>query len=235
MAITARVMAAAAAAALLAAGGASAAERSFPVSGFDRVNASGSEDVTIITGKSASVVATGDKDRLDRLDIRVEGGVLKIGHKRQGWGDWNWRDGDKTRITVTMPSLKGLRLSGSGDVTADKGSGPSFSVDLSGSGDVRVAAIDSPDVMLSTAGSGDITAAGRCSNLRVSISGSGDMMLDDLSCANADVRVAGSGNVGAHASTTAKVSVAGSGDVRITGRARCQISKSGSGEITCGG
>ncbi len=221
-------------AALLAtAAGASAAERSFPVSGFDRVNASGSEDVTITTGKAASVVATGPSERLDHLDIRVEGGVLKIGHKGNNWG-WGVNN-DKTRITVTMPSLKGLRLSGSGDVTADKGSGPNFSVEVSGSGDVRIGSIDATEVALSTNGSGDIAAAGRCANLRVSISGSGDMALEGLSCANADIRIAGSGDVAASASTTAKVSVAGSGDVRIKGGARCSISKAGSGDVSCGG
>ncbi len=212
---------------------AAAAERSFPVSGFDRVNASGSEDVTITTGKTASVLATStSSDHLDRLDIRVEGGVLKIGHKGSGWGSWG---NDKTRITITMPALKGLKLSGSGDVMADKGTGPAFGVEIAGSGDVRVGSVDSTDVALSTSGSGDIHLGGRCTNLRVSIAGSGDMLLDGLSCANADVRVAGSGDVTAQASTTAKVSVFGSGDVRIAGRARCQISKSGSGDVVCGG
>ena len=193
--------------ALAAASGASAAERGFPVSGFDRVSASGSEDIIITTGRTASVVATGDPKRLDRLDIRVEGGVLKIGHKATGWRDWSWGDGGETRIAITMPNLKGLRLAGSGDVTADKGSGPKFSVELSGSGDVAVASIDSPEVILTTSGSGNVAAAGRCATLRVSIAGSGDMELAGLSCANADVRIAGSGNVVAQASTTDRKSV----------------------------
>jgi hypothetical protein len=206
-----------------------AAERSFPVGAFKVVSASGSEDVTITTGKAISVVATGADRDLDRLDIRVDGDNLKIGHKN---GVWNWSS-DGVKIRVTMPSLHGLRMSGSGDIIADGGSGPAFFISTSGSGDARVDRVDSAAVRISTSGSGDVTSTGKCTNLEVTISGSSNSDTAGLRCTNADVKISGSGDANLFATGNANIRISGSGDVRVAGGARCQVRSSGSGDVTC--
>jgi hypothetical protein len=208
------------------------AERRFPVTGFEKVSASGSENITITTGKAASVVATGPQERLDNLDIRVDGGTLKIDHKKST--NWSWGSGDQVQITITMPTLLGLHASGSGDIMADNGSGPAFEGSLSGSGDMKIGRITSPQVTLRTSGSGDIMAGGQCTNAKVATSGSGDMMLAGLACTNVDIAISGSGDVAAHATGAANIRISGSGDVKITGGARCTSRTSGSGDVTCG-
>ncbi len=200
------------AAATAACSAAGAAERRFPATGFDRVMASGSEDVTITTGKAASVIATGPADRLDRLNVRVDGGVLIIDHKGN---DWGWSSGQPVRILITMPALHGVTGTGSGNITADRGTGPAFSGRLTGSGDLAIASIDSPQVALAISGSGNVTAGGKCQAAALSISGSGDMALDRLACQNLDVKISGSG------------------DVKVAGGARCQSKSSGSGDVSC--
>lgn len=224
-----------AASSLASAAFAAPAQRSFPVSGFDKVLASGSEDITIITGKAASVTATGKQERLDRLAITTEGTTLKIAHKSgDNWNmSWGGRD-DVVRITVTMPALVGVHASGSGDIMADSGSSPAFEASLSGSGDLSIAKVDSPKVTLRTSGSGDIIAAGQCGNAKVSISGSGDMKLGSLACKNVEIAITGSGDVTARASGDANIRISGSGDVNILGGARCVSKTSGSGDVTCG-
>ncbi len=207
------------------------AERRFPVTGFEKVSASGSENITITTGKAASVVATGPQERLDNLDIRVDGSTLRIDHKKNS--NWNWGSGDQVQITITMPALTGLHASGSGDILADSGSGPAFEGSLSGSGNLKIGRITSPQVTLRTSGSGDIMAAGQCTNAKVSISGSGDMMLAGLACTNVDIAISGSGDVAAHATGDANIRISGSGDVKITGGARCTSRTSGSGDVAC--
>lgn len=225
-----RLFAAALLAATAACSVAAAAERSFPATGFDRVMASGSEDVSITTGKAASVIATGPADRLDRLDIRVDKGVLVIGHKGN---DWGYGSSQPVRVLITMPALHGVTGTGSGNITADRGTGPAFSGRLSGSGDLAIAAIDSPQVELAISGSGNVSAAGKCQAASLSISGSGDMALDRLACQSLDVKISGSGNVDARASGNATIKISGSGDVKVAGGARCQSKSSGSGDVTC--
>jgi len=205
--------------------------RNFPASGFDKVLASGSEDLTITTGKTASVVATGPRERLDRLDIRVDGTTLKIDHKRGS--NWSWGKGDVVRIAITMPALVGVHGSGSGDITADRGTGAAFSASSSGSGDLAITAIDSAAVTLHTSGSGDLTAGGKCTNGKFSTSGSGDMRLAGLACTDVAISITGSGNIASRASGNANIRISGAGDVTITGGARCTSRTSGSGDVNC--
>lgn len=216
-------------AALGAAPAAQAADRSYSLTGFDKVEAAAASDVAITTGPAFAVRATGDADAIDRLVITVDNGTLKIGSK----SDWGMGRRGEARVAVTMPRLTGVRVSGSADVTADRGAGPAFAAGVSGSGNVRIAAIDADDVRFSVSGSGNLTAAGRCRSFGAQVTGSGDIDAAALKCATAQVKVAGSGNLSAFASQTATVSVSGSGDVRITGGGRCTSSTAGSGVVTC--
>lgn len=216
-------------AAFAAASAAQAADRSYPLTGFDKVEAAGASDVAITTGPAFAVRATGDAEAIDRLVITVENGTLKIGSK----SEWGWSRRGEARVAVTMPRLTGIRVSGSSDVTADRGAGPAFAAGVTGSGDVRIGTIDADDVRFSVSGSGNLTAAGRCRSLGAQVTGSGDIDAAALKCATVQVKVAGSGNLSAFASQTATVSVSGSGDVRITGGGRCTSSTAGSGVVTC--
>lgn len=107
---------------LAVAGPAAAADRRFDASGFDRVALGGSDDVVIRQGNGFSVVATGEADDLEKLEILVEKGTLKIGRKK---GNWGWGGKDVT-VAVTMPALRGVAVSGSGDLKADKGGADTF-------------------------------------------------------------------------------------------------------------
>ena len=128
---------------LLAAAPAAAAERNFPVGGFDRLALEGSPDVTVVTGRAPSVRATGDADALDRLDVHVEGGTLRIGHKRNGW-NWDWGRHARTHVEVTVPMLRGVDTAGSGDVRVDRIKVRDFAGAIAGSGSLTVAVRSMP-------------------------------------------------------------------------------------------
>jgi hypothetical protein len=205
-----------------------AAERRFALTGFDRVAVAGSDDVQITNG-NFSVVAEGAADDLDRLDIRVDGGVLKIRRKTNGWSG----RGKDVRVTVALPALRGLTLAGSADVTADRAAADRFGLSISGSGGIRLADLDTKTADIELSGSGDMVVGGRCGALNVRVAGSGDANLGGLRCTNASISIAGSGDVSAHVAGDASIRVAGSGDVVIAGGARCTTKIAGSGTVRC--
>lgn len=212
---------------------ASAAEQSFPVGGFDRIALGGSPNVTVTTGSGVSVRASGDQRAIDRLDIRVEGGVLRIGNKRGG--NWNWSNYGPVRIAVTVPMIRGVEIGGSGSVAVDRIKVPTFAGSIGGSGSMQIGALDTADASFSIAGSGNVEAAGRCDTAKIDVAGSGRLRLAGLKCQTLSASIAGSGDIDATALRTASVSVNGSGDARIAGGARCSVSKHGSGSVICGG
>lgn len=207
---------------------ASAEQRRFPMTGYDRVAVAGSDDVVITRG-AFSVVGDGDEAELDRLEIKVEDGVLKIGRKSGNWG-WNNKD---VKLSVALPALHGLTVSGSSEVTAERGEGERFALKISGSGAVNMRLLDVKTADITLSGSGNLVAAGRCGALNLVMSGSGDANLAQLKCTNAAIRVSGSADVAAFATGQASVRVSGSGDVVLTGGARCTKAVSGSGEVQC--
>ncbi len=211
-------------------------QRSFSVGAFDSVGLAGSHDVVVAVGGAPSVRAEGDPDILEKLDVRVDGSTLRIGaQKGFSWSPGFMRNRKPVTVYVTVPSLSGAAVAGSGDIRIDKVEGDRFKGAVAGSGDLRIAALRVGEAEFAVAGSGDVRAAGSAQRLKVTLAGSGDLDLSALEAKDADVSLAGSGDVRARATGTADVSIMGSGDVTMAGGAQCSVKKRGSGSVNCRG
>ena len=213
-------------------GGGAQGQRNFEVGAFQSVSLEGSHDVVVTVGGAPSVRAEGDQEMLDRLDIRVENGALRIGTER---GDRNWfgRSGHVT-VYVTAPTLAAAAIGGSGDMRIDRVESSRFAASIGGSGDMQIGALRAGQASFSIAGSGGIRAAGAAESAEISIAGSGDVALGDVQTRRARVSIVGSGDVTLQASETVDGSIMGSGDINVRGSARCSVSKMGSGDLRCG-
>ena len=137
----------------------------------------GSHDVIVTVGPAAAVSAEGDQRTLDRLEIKVENGELRIGSKkRNGWFNSDNNRGRGVTIRVTVPKLAAASIAGSGDMRIDKVEGDRFGGRYRAdpatwtSQRCEVGAAD-----FSIAGSGGVTARGSADSSSVSIAGSGDV------------------------------------------------------------
>jgi hypothetical protein len=202
--------------------------RTFTVSGFDKVDLRGSDDVDVQNGPNFAVRAEGDAAMLDELDIRKDGDTLRIGRK-----PGNWKDSKGVVVHVTLPRLTAASLGGSGDMKIAQAEGD-FSGALGGSGNLSIAQIRGGKVDLSLAGTGDLNAAGTAETLSASVAGTGDLDAAGLKVKTADLTTAGTGGIKANVSGQASVSMVGTGDVTVTGGAKCSIQHLGTGEAHCG-
>lgn len=208
--------------------------REFNVGSFDAVSLAGAYDVVVTVGPAASVRAEGDAEELERMEIEVEGGDLRIGRKRGERWTFGWKRPSKpVTVYVSAPSLRAADIAGSGNMTIDKVEGRSFSAGIAGSGDMRIALLRVEEARFDVAGSGDISAVGAAREARVSVAGSGDVNLDGFETRTSRVDIVGSGDVRTRTMETADVSIMGSGDVIVLGPAKCSVSKMGSGEVRC--
>jgi hypothetical protein len=215
-------------------GSGKAGVRNFEVGSFDSVLLGGPHDVVVTIGGPPSVRAEGNAEALERLDIRVEDGHLKIGVK-DGWSLGLRRERPRVVIHVTAPSLAAASIGGSGDMRIDRVEGDAFAASVGGSGDMAIASLRTGRADFSIAGSGGIQAAGKVQKVSLSIAGSGDIDAGSLESDMASVSLVGSGDVRARAMKSAEISLLGSGDVSISGTAKCKTSKMGSGDVRCGG
>jgi hypothetical protein len=210
-------------------------KRNVQVGAFDKVAVAGSHDVIVAVGGAPSVRLEGDSKLIEKMEISVEGGTLKIRNKNKSGFSFFSHDRGTVTVYVTTPALTAASIAGSGDVKVDKVNGGDFSGAIAGSGNLEVAALQARNASFAIAGSGNVRASGKAESVEYSIAGSGDIAAGGLEARRASANIAGSGNIEGRAMDTAEIEIMGSGDVSMTGTAKCNISKKGSGEARCGG
>ena len=204
--------------------------RSFTVANFDSVDLRGPDDVDVKVGPAFSVTAEGDTATLDKLDIRVVNGGLRIG--RQNSTSWLGKRDRGVRIHVVAPGLSGTTITGAGDLTVERLDGD-VDVSITGAGTLVVGAMRATDAELSIAGAGDMKVAGSTQRLKASIAGSGDIDASGLTATSGEISIAGTGSLRGQVRGDASVEIIGAGDVELTGGARCKTHAVGPGEARC--
>ncbi len=208
-----------------------ATSKNYALDGFSGVSLSTADDVIIRRGDAFSVSATGPQNYLEKLEIDVDGAMLRIHVKHDSW---NFGRHKPAKISVTMPLLNVVKLSGSGDIDADMAEGDDVKASLAGSGDLKIAMVKAKNLKLNLAGSGELAVAGgEAATGDYSITGSGDIHAEAVKLGDLDVSVTGSGDIDAQAIGKASIRITGSGDVKVKGGASCSSRKMGSGDVTC--
>lgn len=199
------------------------------VSGFSSVSFGVSGEVIINIGNSYSVELEGDKGYINEIETEVVGDDLRI--KRDKWFD---SGNKKVIVRITMPSLDGMKLSGSGRMTVDDPlRGNDLEVVISGSGKAFLRDVALGEVECSISGSGSLYIAGNgtIGDLEIAISGSGDLRGEETRVDTLDARISGSGSCDCHVEKMLRASISGSGDIRYAGNPKIDAKVSGSGRV----
>lgn len=204
-----------------------------PVSGFDKIELSGSGEVILVQDSLDGLTVEADKDILPYLVTEVRGRTLHLGKLERNWKRDNWFSGNgKRKFYVSMKTIKGISISGSGSVSSENIDTDMIGVNISGSGDIEVDAIRSDKIDLRISGSGGCTLAGNVNEQVISISGSGSYTAEDLASKYTEIRVSGSGNATVQVEESLDVRISGSGSIRYSGNPQdLSLASSGSGKV----
>jgi hypothetical protein len=188
------------------AGSGVAAAQGRTVARFTGVDLTGSSQVTVTVGQRQSVVVHADRNLLRNVTTRVVGGVLEIGTTGR------FTTKVPMNVEVSVPSLTGLKLSGSGQVTATGITARALSVSLPGSGSLDL--------------SGTVT------RLDVTLGGSGQAQLSHLTARDVHAVLSGSGRIQLTATSSLDAAVPGSGTISYGGDpAQVKSNVTGSGTV----
>ena len=197
---------------------------------------SGSPDVIVAVGGAPSVRAEGDADLIERLEVVVENGQLRIGI-REGSGRWfSFRHHRGVTLHVTVPSLAGASDRGLGrhqdrPGRRDRASTARSPAPATWRSERSRSARRTSRSRARAAFAAPAAPSARWSRwpARATSTSSGSKRPMPPSASP------GSGDIGIRATRTATVDLRGSGDITVAGPARCTISKSGSGDVRCEG
>lgn len=175
------------------AAGAAIVKQPIRTESFTGIALSGAIDVTITQANTISVVASGTDTALADLQVEVRNGTLRLSQKNR------LRLGrrEKAHVAITMPDLR--------------------AIDLSGSGNLTVSGMKLDRISFSVSGAGDLTASGTCNKLQAEVTGAGDINARNLKCRSVSARVSGVGDIEVHAEQSVSAQVSGAGDIEIYG------------------
>ena len=203
------------------------------VGDFDRISIPDFVDVYYTQSSDQQCVTlTCDENLFEYYHIEVKDGELIVYCKRSFYNKID------TYLTVCSSSLKGVKLSGSGDLYIEEAltTEDDFTIETSGSGDVDIASMTASSTIVSLTGSGDARIGSMTvSSAEFKSSGSGDIEADEVKAESISIKTTGSGDcfLCCKDSGTLSVQISGSGDVILRGTARAliNISQTGSGDF----
>lgn len=122
--------------------------KEFTVTDFNRLEISNDFDVTIVQGNSYSIKANGDRRNIDDLILRRYDNTLRIKYDNDGHAENRQY---KTYLSITMPSLNGVLLSGAA-VTRISGATKDFDATLSGASELMAFDFETETVTIEVSG-----------------------------------------------------------------------------------
>jgi Putative auto-transporter adhesin, head GIN domain len=158
--------------------------------------------IDVQVGPAIHVEISGDADVVARIETRVRDGRLVVGTRDE------LHPQTKTRVTITVPRLDAVAISGIGAIDATGVAAPSFAVSIGGTGSIKLAGVSS--------------------GAAYQIGGTGDIDAKNLSLKTASVAMEGTGHLALTASDAVQIAVEGVGDVDVFGHPK-SVSKSISG------
>ena len=198
------------------------------VSGFNEIDLSGSGEIFLTQGEEISFEIESDDNILKKIETIVRGKKLFIKHK----DSWDClKPSDSINIYVTMPEIKGVKISGSGKLRSEnKILAEDLDIIISGSGKVDLD-IEAKVIDADVSGSGDFDLSGQAEKLDFNLSGSGNLRAFDLKTQDVKIKISGSGRAEVYAQETLDIILSGSGKAYYKGRPVLSQNISGSGKI----
>lgn len=196
------------------------------IDNFSGIKLAISGDVILTQGSTQKVRVEGQQNIIDLIKTDISKGVWKIAFKQ------NVSNHKKLKIYITVPTLKEVGLSGSGDISCTNAftNLEELDVYISGSGDLELnATARKTNTHLS--GSGNIYLKGASNYQEIKVSGSGNIKAYDFKVEEASISISGSGNIQLNVSQKLNARISGSGDITYKGDPNVKANVSGSGDI----
>ncbi len=205
-----------------------------PVEPFERISLDGVGHADVHAGDADRLIVEAPEHLLGMLETYVRDGTLVLRLREGAWG--GDRCGDSVRYDITMRSIRGLAIDGSGSIDAPHVSSGSLDARIDGAGRIDVGEADVRDLSLKIDGCGRLSVgSATVTQVDCGIDGAGTIDVDRLAARRADVKIDGQGRVEARGAVDAlTVDIDGAGtvlarDLRAHG---VDVSIAGVGKVT---
>jgi hypothetical protein len=197
------------------------------VQDFDRIDAGGFGDLSIVFGEGEFVIIEGDDNVVPEIETVVRGGTLHIGLLRG-----NYDPNLPLTITVGARDLTGVEVSGAIAMTAEMIRGTAFELAVSGAASATIDRLEAREFDVTVSGAGDCTVrGGRVEFHHVNASGAGTYEAVDLESRSATVSSSGAGDITIFVTDELDADASGAGTIMYRGSPEVRTRTSGAGSV----
>lgn len=218
-------------ASLPAAAAAPTTQRTYSVSGFDRIRIDGPYQVQLKTNVAPFARAKGTAASLDGVSIKVEGRTLVVKAGGGGWGGYPGEGRGPVTIEVGTHELATAWVNGAGALLVDRIRGQKFDLSINGSGVAKIDSTDVDQLSVGITGAGSARLAGRAAKVTAIIRGTSTFEGDELKVTDAVIGAEGPSVVRAQVSQDARVDASGLASITLTGSPQCTVKAQGSANV----
>lgn len=187
--------------------------KEYPLSGFSKVQVSGSKKVIIKSGPDFKVSLSGNRSIVEKADFRVVNSELQLEDGFNGFRFCILCFGDDETLEVTMPTLEGVELMGSISATA------------SGFHDLSELTID-------VSGSSDLSLEeGNSQKLMGEVSGASLLNARNFEAIEGDFDISGASSAAVFITGHLKADASGASELQYKGNPETQFESTGASEI----
>jgi hypothetical protein len=202
-------------------------EETRTVEGFTGVVSEGEFDVLIVPDSDFAVTLEADDNLIQYIRTRVSGNTLIVDQGTRKC----LRSDNPIRITVYMPEVTYLNLTGSGMITGDNIAADELTVHLTGSGLIDLRELNTGLLDALITGSGEIIFWGETVDADLDITGSGMIKAFHLESVNCIANISGSGNMQVRVEKLLTAYISGSGSIYYQGNPSVSANIIGSGAV----
>jgi hypothetical protein len=206
-----------------------------PVAGFDHVEMRDFGKLIIQQGEEESLKIEANANLMPKIvtEVKDEKLTLKIGRdwlERIIQNVWFIRH-ESVQYTVSMKSIQGLAITGSGSIVSGSIKTEAFDLIVSGHGDVVIDKLLTNNITVNIGGLANVKIAGETDAQAISVSGSGHYHADKMRSEQAKIHINGQGTVTVWCEETLNIDVSGMGEVAYFGNPQVRQRISGLGRV----
>jgi hypothetical protein len=188
-------------------------EETRTISGFSGVVSEGEFDVFIVPDSEYAVTLEADENLIPYIRTRISGNTLIVDQGTRKC----LRSENPIRITVYMPQVAYLNLTGSGMITGDNIEADELRVELTGSGLIDLRGLKTGLLDALITGSGEMIFWGETVDADLDITGSGVIKAFHLESVNCVANISGSGSMEIKVEKQLTAYISGSGNIYYKG------------------
>lgn len=206
-------------------------QRTYSVSGFDRIRIDGPYQVQLKTNVAPFARARGTSASLDGVSIKVEGRTLVVRAGGGGWGGYPGEGRGPVTIEVGTHELAVAYINGAGGLTIDRVKAQKFELSVNGPGVARIDSTDVDQLNVGITGAGSARLSGRAAKATAIVRGTSTFDGDSLRVTDAVIGAEGPSVVRAQVHNEAKIDAMGLAAVTLTGNPACTVKAQGSANV----